>query len=86
MVCRSLPEKRKIIKGVKYILLDISNKNNLQKLSEISFNYSKSQDYRSLLFLNQVRNNDIHFISLVNIVFHIRKDNLLDLCKLEYGR
>ena len=92
VVCRSLPEKEKIIKGVKYIHLDISNKNNLQKLSQICFNYivnlSGFIDHSSF-FKSGQEIIDMHFISLVNIVFHIRKDNLKRFVQIgssdEYG-
>ena len=39
VVSKTLPSQKKIIKGVKYIQLDISNKNDLKILSKISFNY-----------------------------------------------
>ncbi len=92
VVCRSLPAKGEIIKGVKYILLDILNENNLQKISQISFNYivnlSGYVDHSSF-FKSGKEVIDIHFISLVNIVFHIRKDNLKRFVQIgssdEYG-
>ena len=92
VVCRSLPEKRKIIKGVKYINCDISNKNNMGILSEINFNYivnlSGCIDHSSF-FKSGKELIDVHFYSLVNLVSFLRKDNLLRFVQIgssdEYG-
>ena len=92
VVGRKLPEKRKIIKGIKYINCDISNKNNMGILSEIKFNYivnlSGCIDHSSF-FKSGKELIDVHFSSLVNLVSFIRKDNLLRFVQIgssdEYG-
>ena len=92
VVCRTLPEKRKIIKGVKYINWDISDKNNMGILSKINFNFivnlSGCIDHSSF-FKSGKELIDVHFSSLVNLVSFIRKDNLLRFVQIgssdEYG-
>ena len=92
VICRRLPKKKIIIKGVKYINLDISNKNDLKIISKISFNYivnlSGYIDHSSFFEAGKDLIN-LHFYSLVNLISTIRKDNLIRFVQIgssdEYG-
>ena len=92
VICRKLPKQKEIIKGVKYIQLDISNKNDLKIISKISFNYivnlSGYIDHSSFFEAGKDLIN-LHFYSLVNLISTIRKDNLIRFVQIgssdEYG-
>ena len=92
VICKTLPRKEKLIKGVNYIELDITDKKDLQMLSKISFNYivnlSGYIDH-SPFFESGKDLINLHFFSLVNFISTIRKDNLIRFVQIgssdEYG-
>ncbi len=92
VVCKTLPKQEKLIRDVNYINLDITDKNKLLILSQISFEYiinlSGYVDHSSFFEAGKELIN-LHFSSLVNLVSTIRKDNLIRFVQIgssdEYG-
>ncbi len=92
VICKLLPPKSKRIKGVNYINLDICHQNEFKKITNISFNYvvnlSGYIDHSSF-FKSGKELIDMHFNSIVNLIFHLKKDKLIRFVQIgssdEYG-
>ncbi len=92
VVCKTLPNQKKLIKGVNYINLDITGKKNLHILSKISFefiiNLSGYIDHSSFFEEGKELIN-LHFSSLVDLISIIKKDKLIRFVQIgssdEYG-
>jgi len=92
VLSKRIPPKSEIIEGVNYINLDISHKIELKKIFNISFHYivNLSGDINHSPFFksgNEII--DIHFNSIVNLIFHLKKDKLIRFVQIgssdEYG-